>query len=779
MELPSLEILEALGQTALAELPPQEFGEKTLARLLPLLGLDFGAIYLLQGQEFCLLAHHGFSRSSSLEHDPSARYLEQALSTRQILVVEGAPDPSFPGEGVKLYVPLVVGERALGVLMAGARRLWRPSSADLGHLKGFARAVSLALAFSLKHAEKEEMLRSFQQFVENEIVGVYVIQDGKIVFANAGLSRISGYAREEFLGRSYLDFVYPADRLAVQGNLERRLKGEEALRHYRFRALRKDGTIVTLEVQAWPIIYRGRPAVQGILRDVSWEAEAERLRRSLLAAAQEILASQSLEGVLRRTAQAVVENSPFRRAVVSLYDLRHQPPLLGPVLALATAGLTPEEEEKLRRQGGLTPEQRLLAFQEEFRIGRSYYIPHDRVPWDKHVGVPGRSTTPGWHPDDFLFIPLHGRAGIIGHISLDEPVTPREPTLEMLEPLEVFADLAALAAERAFQMEELQRHKGWLQGAFKLAHELSRFESVQELLFGALEILRREVRYEFGVVLLKEGEELVVCAAHSDLPGPKYSVGMRLPLGKGVVGWVAENRRPLRLGYVLGDPRYIPVHPQIRAELAVPILSGAEVLGVLDVESTEPERFRPEDEEFLLSVADLLAMTILGLRAREGLRELSHRDPLTNLYNRRYLFEVLSREMKRAQRYGHPFALALLDLDNFRQVNNVFGHIRGDEVLREIAKLLLESLRACDYVFRYGGDEFLLLLPETDEAGAEEAVKRLRGKLRAWSHTLGLGFLLDFSAGIVAYDPQNGRPPEELLREADQRMYAVKKARLG
>ncbi len=777
MEVLPFEILGAVAEAALSSASPQEFSEKALAKLLPLWNFDLGAVYLWQDQRFRLLAGHGFSLPFLREaEDLHEHYLGQALSSRKPLVLEG-----FPGEEVKLalYFPLLVGEKGLGVLVAGARRLGRPSPEDLVQLEELARLFSLALAFSLRHAETEETLHSFQQFVENEIVGVYVIQDGKIVFANAGMTRISGYMREEFLGRNYLDFVHPDDRPMVQKNLERRLRGEEAPRRYRFRAFRKDGATVTLEVQAWPIVYRGRPAVQGILRDVTWEAEAERLRRNLLAAAREILASQNLEEVLRRTAQAVVENSPFRRAVVSLYDLRHQPPLLGPVMVLAAAGLTPEEEEKLRGKGGLSPEKRLLAFQEKFRVGRSYYIPHDRVPWSEEVGIPGRRASPGWHPDDFLFIPLRGRAGIIGHISLDEPATPREPTLEILEPLEVFADLAALAAERAFQVEELQRHKEWLQGAFKLAHELSRFENVQELLFGALEILRREVRYEFGAVLLKEGEELVVCAAHSDLPGPRYSMGMRLPLGKGVVGWVAENRRPLRLSNVLGDPRYIPVHPEIRAELAVPILSGAEVLGVLDVESTEPARFRPEDEEFLRAVADLLAVTILGLRAQETLRELSYRDPLTDLYNRRYLFEVLSRETKRAQRYGRPFSLALLDLDNFRQVNNIFGHMRGDVVLREIAKLLLQNLRACDYVFRYGGDEFLLLLPETDEAGAEEAVRRLRRKLRAWSQTLELGFPLDFSVGIVAYDPENGRPPEELLREADQRMYAAKKARLG
>ncbi|MGQ9700000.1 MAG: hypothetical protein ACUVQS_02910 [Candidatus Bipolaricaulaceae bacterium] len=133
-------------------------------------------------------------------------------------------------------------------------------------------------------------------------------------------------------------------------------------------------------MQAWPIVYRGQPAVQGIRRNVTVEAETERLRKGLLAATKEILSASRIEEVPQGIANVVVQYSPFRRAVVSLYDLRHDSPLLGAVIALATAGLAPEEEEKLRTQGALPPEMLILAFQEKFRLSRCYYIPHDQVP---------------------------------------------------------------------------------------------------------------------------------------------------------------------------------------------------------------------------------------------------------------------------------------------------------------------------------------------------------------------------------------------------------------
>lgn len=783
MELAGLKLVGVVAKAALAGVPPQKFCAQTLPEVLSILGMDVGAVYLLQDETLHLFAHHGLSpefAELAAQNPVDHPHLGRALRERKLVLAEGFSDPATQKEGIKVaaYLPLMVGDQKLGVLALGKKKPWSPTAEELASLEHVSSVFALGLAFSLKLMEITDLVQSLEQFAENELVGVYVIQDGKIVYANAGMCRIGGYSREEFLGRNYLDFVHPEDRELVKTNLERRLRGEVALKRYRFRALRKDGEILTLEVQAWPIIYRGRPAVQGILLDVTWEAEAERLRRSLLSVAREILGTTNIQEILTKVAKAVVEYSPFRRAVVTVYDLRHDPPLLGPVMALASAGLTPEEEEKIRTRG-LLPEMRPLAFQEEFRIGRSYYIPHDRVPWGKDVGLPGRQASPGWHPDDFLFIPLRGQAGIIGHISVDEPVTPKEPTLEILEPLEIFADLAALAVERAFQMEELKRHKEWLQGAFKLSHKLAHFETVQEMLVGALESLQKDVHYEFGAILLMEGEELVVAAAHSVLPGPRYVEGQRVPLTQGIVGWVARNRKAARVGNVSEDPRYFPLHPEIKSELAVPIVLGQELLGVLDVESTELERFRAEDEEFLSAVADLLAMSIAGLKARENLRDLSYRDPLTNLYNRRYLFEVLAREVKRAQRYRHPFSVVLLDLDNFRRVNNVFGHMRGDAVLKGVGELLLRNLRACDFVFRYGGDEFLLLLPETEETGAEEAVKRVRAKLRTWSMSLDLGFVLDFSAGVATYDPENSRPPEDLLREADQKMYATKKARLG
>lgn len=158
-------------------------------------------------------------------------------------------------------------------------------------------------------------------------------------------------------------------------------------------------------------------------------------------------------------------------------------------------------------------------------------------------------------------------------------------------------------------------------------------------------------------------------------------------------------------------------------------------------------------------MTDVLAVSIVGLRARENLRDLSYRDPLTNLHNRRCFFEVLSRGTKRAQRYGHQFALAFWTWTTFARSTICSGICGAIRCSKGLPTSFYKPLRLCDYVFRYGGDEFLLLFPDTDEAGAVEAVRRVRAKPRAWSEALKLGPVLDFSVGISVYDPKKRSTP--------------------
>ncbi len=153
-------------------------------------------------------------------------------------------------------------------------------------------------------------------------------------------------------------------------------------------------------------------------------------------------------------------------------------------------------------------------------------------------------------------------------------------------------------------------------------------------------------------------------------------------------------------------------------------------------------------------------------------QQLSVLDPLTGVYNRRYLEVFLSHEVQRAERYGQTFSVAMLDLDGFREINNRFGHPVGDEALRATGRLLKQGCRKSDVIVRYGGDEFLLILPETDTEGAAALLKRLRKALSVFNQNSPLGLPLSFSAGIVSNG--RGRDLQDLLIEVDQNLYTDK-----
>ena len=164
------------------------------------------------------------------------------------------------------------------------------------------------------------------------------------------------------------------------------------------------------------------------------------------------------------------------------------------------------------------------------------------------------------------------------------------------------------------------------------------------------------------------------------------------------------------------------------------------------------------------------------LRQRnEELRELSIRDPLTGLYNHKHMMETLQKESARSLRYGHPFAVLIIDIDEFKAYNDLRGHLIGDEVLKQVAATLVETLRAEDYVARYGGDEFLVLLPETSGAEGVRSAERIRERVQ--SNRLGADEELDgltVSIG-VASSPENGSDPRLLIARADAAMYRGKR----
>jgi len=217
------------------------------------------------------------------------------------------------------------------------------------------------------------------------------------------------------------------------------------------------------------------------------------------------------------------------------------------------------------------------------------------------------------------------------------------------------------------------------------------------------------------------------------------------------------------------------VDPRIEAFISVPIGS----IGVIQVVSPVRDAYTAEDVSLVEILARHMFEEIRRVQLEHELREQATRDPLTGLYNRRFLAETLARELERARRYGHPLTLILADIDDFKRVNDRYGHVAGDAALRCVADVLQTSVRAVDLVFRYGGEEFVVVLPETGSGG--DALQRLQEKMAAVPVPDVPGLTLSVSLGHVTWDPSGDAVStlEDLLHRADEVLYAIKGRRGG
>jgi diguanylate cyclase (GGDEF)-like protein len=256
---------------------------------------------------------------------------------------------------------------------------------------------------------------------------------------------------------------------------------------------------------------------------------------------------------------------------------------------------------------------------------------------------------------------------------------------------------------------------------------------------------------------------------------------VRLKLGEGVAGWVAQHGEPLLVENASIDPRFTPrldeaTHTETRSIICVPIKAHSHVLGVIElVNALGRPSFGAEDIPILKSLADYAAIALENARYVQRIHELTITDDCTALYNARHLNFVLDTEIYRSNRYGYEFSVVFIDLDHFKQVNDVHGHLVGSKLLWMIGDDIKAHLRMIDYAFRYGGDEFVVMLPQTCKENALMVVRRLRELLnnRVFFAEEKLNIRVTASFGVSSF-PVDGRTRKELLRRADEAMYLVK-----
>jgi len=243
--------------------------------------------------------------------------------------------------------------------------------------------------------------------------------------------------------------------------------------------------------------------------------------------------------------------------------------------------------------------------------------------------------------------------------------------------------------------------------------------------------------------------------------------------GEGIAGLVFKTREPILVTDARSDERFTAADRSFTESIVcVPLITDGEAIGVLNVTNPATDRtFDASDQDHL----QMLASQAAGAINRARLYELASTDELTGLYVRRLILQRLQQEVRRFRRYGRPIAVAVLDLDRFKGVNDTFGHAAGDEVLRTLGRLLLDRTRRdLDIPGRIGGEEFLLIMPETDEAGAVKACERLRHAVEAEPiYVEDEEIRVTVSIGVAARE-SGDESPKDMLRRADRACYQAK-----
>ncbi len=312
-----------------------------------------------------------------------------------------------------------------------------------------------------------------------------------------------------------------------------------------------------------------------------------------------------------------------------------------------------------------------------------------------------------------------------------------------------------------------------------LARSLTSSFDLDTILRTILEQMERMVEAEFWALLMLEEDTQDLYYAIAAKEHQKTLHGLRVKPGEGVAGWVLEHGETLLVPQMEGDPRAAqsatPGITSVRSVIAMPLRGRTGTQGVIEILNPRAE-MSDYSIAFLHILADHAAIAIENARDVARIQQLTITDDTTGLHNVRHLYEVLYRELQRQAKNKAPISLAFWDLDRFKLVNDVHGHMVGSELLAAVGRRLQKLCRKQDLAFRYGGDEFVILMPKTTAAQALELTKGTHAALMETPFGMKSGLTIQVSASVgLSSSPADGTHMHEIIGTADARMYAVKR----
>jgi diguanylate cyclase (GGDEF)-like protein/PAS domain S-box-containing protein/putative nucleotidyltransferase with HDIG domain len=577
--------------------------------------------------------------------------------------------------------------------------------------------------------ESEEKYRNLVERERDVIVSVDAL--GFVKSVNSAVMSW-GYTPDEVLKMNFLELIAPEWREVTAIQLQSRLleTGEHVGETM---VVRKDGEQRPIEYSAVVIREEGKYAgAQAIVRDISERKKAEE-------------ALQAKERYFR----AITDLSSGAALVVSLD---------GNIMDVT---------------GGL---ERISGYSREMTLGRSaleFIHPDDLekagVVFNEAFRNPGKTVTfearlknaqGEWQWTESMITNLldhHDVRGIVNHL----------------------VDLT----ERKKTEEDIRRHVERVEALYGVAQVISQASTLDTMLKDSLERVCAAMDTESGCVFMLDlDENSLKLKSYRGLEESIVEQFSTIELTDEGIEKIMQLQGPVTEIDETRTVADIEGTQRVTAELgrksiaATPLFRGDDLQGFLVAFSSRERRFSSDDLELFKAIASEISIGINNLMLLEQTRKMSVTDELTGLYNRRYFFEMLDVEVNRSERTKRPFSAVMLDLDGFKEYNDKYGHSNGDAVLEAFSRTLKASVRKSDLAFRYGGDEFAIILPSADAERAKKIVQRARAhweKVPLRQAKI-FGGNVGFSSGIAEY-PENAESPDGLIFLADAALYQAKK----
>jgi diguanylate cyclase (GGDEF)-like protein len=371
-----------------------------------------------------------------------------------------------------------------------------------------------------------------------------------------------------------------------------------------------------------------------------------------------------------------------------------------------------------------------------------------------------------------LAIPLMARDEVVGVLDCQSDRLDHFDA-ETIDLLTLFSTQASIALQNARLYSLEQQRARQLQAINAIAQQTTAVLDLKELLRRVCELIQEAFRVAHVSLLLREDQDLVMRAHHGTLT-------LRIPEG----GRVAASTEPWA-SILAGNSTAMEAHlsklpgtakffVESASRVCIPLVSFGQTLGILSLDSNVPDAFRDGDLQSLESVADICATAIQNAHYVERVKQLAYLDGLTGIFNRRFFEMRIMEEIERARRFNAGMAVIMADIDQFKRLNDEFGHMLGDEVLRQVSSLFHQQVRKIDVVCRYGGEEFGILLTQANAEHAMHIGEKLRNMVAGWQFP-GVPRTVTISAGAAAY-PEHGTTRDELVKAADAALYTAKQS---